>query len=206
MDNLVLLRESLGRFLASEPDLEIAGECGTSAEALDILQRTPVDVTIIENRLLSECGPHFMLAARHGGYAGKVLVIADVPDLEDALGVLKLGASGIFPKDNPPHLLARAIRLVAGGNAWLDQRVVGILVQRVSQPRAGSFSVPLSERERRVLDGLCDGLTNRGIGVQLGISEGTVKATLRRLFRRVKAQNRSQLVRMALGGSGGLGG
>jgi DNA-binding NarL/FixJ family response regulator len=200
VDDLVLLRESLSRYLSAEPDFEVAAECGSAAEGLDALTQSPVDVVVIDRRLLMVGKSHFIAAAYASGFRGKVLVLIEFSDLERSLAELQLGATGVFLKDSSPDLLAKAIRLVAGGNAWLDPRVINLLTDRAVHGQPKPFRVPLSKREEQVLAGLCEGLTNRRIAEKLEVSEGTVKATLRGLFRRAQVQTRSQLVRIALCG------
>jgi two-component system nitrate/nitrite response regulator NarL len=70
LDDHGLFRASLGCLLASEPDFEVAGECGTSAEALEILKHSGVDIILLDFDLGSERGSEFISAARKSGYQG----------------------------------------------------------------------------------------------------------------------------------------
>src|SRR5580693_2411035 len=96
LDDHCLFRASLSRFLASEPDFEVAGECGTSAEALETLNGSSVDIVLLDFDLGSGRGNEFISAARQAGYRGRFLMVAGVADARSAAVVLKLGASGIF--------------------------------------------------------------------------------------------------------------
>jgi len=111
---------------------------------------------------------------------------------------LQLGASGIFLKHNSPATLARAIRLVASGEMWVDQRVIQLMADGVHQREEQSIRRLLTEREQQVLRGIFEGLTNKEIAAQIGVSEGAVKATLQQLFQKTRVRTRSQLVRIAL--------
>jgi len=73
LDDHVLFREGLSRLLASEPDFEMVGNCGTSAEALEVLKGSPVDIVLLDFDLGEDHGSQFIAAARRAGYAGKVL-------------------------------------------------------------------------------------------------------------------------------------
>ncbi len=201
VDDLALTRANLSGFLASQPDLEVVGQCGDAAEALEALERLRPDVVLIEQRLTGEAGRPFISCARQAGYEGRILVLAEPYHLEATLTVLQFGADAVFFKDNPPESLVKAIRFVAGGNAWLDPRVVRLLTERAYHADPVSFQLPLTDREQRVLRALSEGLTNRAIAERLGVSEGAVKASLRHLFRRLNVQNRSQLLRVALTGT-----
>jgi DNA-binding NarL/FixJ family response regulator len=110
----------------------------------------------------------------------------------------KLGASGIFLKHSSPSSLAQAIRLVAGGEMWVDQKVIQLLADGVPQQDDQRLGKLLTEREQQVLRGLFEGLTNKEIATELGVSESAIKATLQQLFQKTRVRTRSQLVRIAL--------
>src|SRR5690242_16023657 len=75
LDDHILFRESLSRLLASEPDFEMAGHCGTAEEALAILRREHVDVVLLDYDLGDDHGSRFIAAARKAEYMGKVLMV-----------------------------------------------------------------------------------------------------------------------------------
>jgi DNA-binding NarL/FixJ family response regulator len=198
LDDHVLFRESLARLLASEPDFAIAAHCGTSAEALEILANTPVDVILLDYDLGGDHGEQFLAAALRVGYRGKTLMVtAGMSAAESALA-LKLGASGVFLKHSSPGSLAQAIRPVAAGEMWVDAKVIQSLADNVSFREERDLRKLLTGREREVLQGLFEGLTNKEIAAQLGVSESAVKATLQQLFQKTHVRTRSQLVRIAL--------
>ena len=195
LDDHLLFRESLGRLLASEQDFELVAECTTSPEALKSLKRSAVDVILLDIGLANE----FIPCSRKVRFAGKYLVIAREVDATGSAIVLKHGASGIFLASDSSSRLMQAIRLVASGEAWVDQKVIQLLAQCYPHHEArwrGSFTA----REQTVLQGVVDGLSNRKIGDQIGVSESTVKAALQQLFKKAGVRTRSQLVRIALEG------
>jgi DNA-binding NarL/FixJ family response regulator len=124
LDQHGLLRASLGRLLASEPDLEMAGECGTSAEALEVLKSSAVDVILLDFEIGEEHGSDFIPAATEAGYSGRFLILAGSADVRNAAIALKLSASGIFLKSEPPDRLVQAIRRVRDGGIWVDQKII----------------------------------------------------------------------------------
>jgi DNA-binding NarL/FixJ family response regulator len=201
LDDHVLFREGLSRLLASEPDFEMTGHCGTVAEALEIMACSPVDLVLLDFDLETDHGSQFITAAREAGYTGKILMVTAGMNAAESSTALKLGASGIFLKHNSPGSLAQAIRLVAGGEMWVDQRVIQLLADSVPQRQDPGIRSLLTEREQEVLRGLFEGLTNKEIASQLGVSESAVKATLQQLFQKTRVRTRSQLVRIALEGS-----
>jgi two-component system, NarL family, nitrate/nitrite response regulator NarL len=205
LDDHGLFRSCLGRLLASDPDLEVAGECGTSAEALEFLKSSSVDVVLLDFTFGTEHGNDFITTARHAGYRGRFLIVSATADVRNSAIALKLGASGIFLKSEAPERLLQAIKLVANGGTWVDQsiiqRLAGQLVDRYPRLDDHRSSGPMEDRERNVLQGIMGGLTNRKIGDNIGLSESNVKNVVQRLFGRAGVKRRSQLVRAALEGS-----
>jgi two-component system nitrate/nitrite response regulator NarL len=195
LDEHLLFRESLARFLASEHDIELVAACTTPAEALQSLKHSVADVILLNMELAKE----FILCARKIRHPGKYLVLGRELDATASAEVLKCGASGIFLDSDSPDRLMQAIRLVAGGEAWVDQRVLQFLAERYPHFEL-RWPRNLSERERYVLRGVVDGLSNRSIGNQIGVSESTIKAAVQQLFKKAGVRTRSQLVRIALEG------
>ena len=201
VDDHILFRDGLSRLLALEPDLEVAACCGTVAEALQIVSRAPVDIVLLDYDLGEDHGSHFISAARDAGYTGMVLMVTAGMTARESSSALHLGASGIFLKHNSPGTLAKAVRLIMGGDIWVDPKVIQLMADRVDRPEEERVSPLLTEREQQVLRGIFEGLTNKEIGAQLGVTDGAVKATLQQLFQKTGVRTRSQLVRIALEGS-----
>ncbi len=198
LDDHVLFRESLSRLLSSESGFEIAGECATAAEALEIMRQKTVDVVLLDYDLGKENSGEFMTAVRAEGYQGKVLMVTAGMNASETSAMLKAGASGVFLKHSSPGLLSMAIRLVAQGQMWVDQKVLQLLAEGVGEREEPMLQKLLTDREQQVLQGLFEGLTNKEIAGQLGVSESGVKATLQQLFQKTRVRTRSQLVRIAL--------
>jgi DNA-binding NarL/FixJ family response regulator len=114
--------------------------------------------------------------------------------VRDAAVALKLGAAGVFLKSEAPERLIQAIRLVANGQAWVDQGVIQLLASQYDR-RSGGL---LTNREQKVLFGILGGLTNKRIGDSVGLSESSVKGVVQQLFSKAGVRRRSQLVRVAL--------
>jgi DNA-binding NarL/FixJ family response regulator len=201
VDDHILFRDGLSRLLALEPDLQVVTCCGTAAEALDTVGREAVDIVLLDYDLGEDHGSHFLSSARRAGYTGKVLMVTAGMTAKESSTALHLGASGIFLKHNSPGTLAKAVRLIMGGEIWVDPKVIQLMADRVDQREEERVSPLLTEREQQVLRGIFEGLTNKEIGAQLGVTDGAVKATLQQLFQKTGVRTRSQLVRIALEGS-----
>jgi DNA-binding NarL/FixJ family response regulator len=202
VDDVGLYRASLSRLLSSEPGLEVAAECSTFLEALAILKNPAVDVVLFDLTPDLDAGNEFMVSAKQEGYTGHFLILTTILDGPKSAKALRVGASGIFIKSEPPERLVQAIKLVATGEVWVDPRVIHLLADHAanSTPELESLHVggPLPDRERKVLNGIVSGLSNRQIGNQMGISESSVKNIVQRLFGKAGVKTRSQLVRVAM--------
>ena len=200
VDDHTLFREGLARLLASEPDFEMVAQCSTSAEALQLLSRSEVDVVLLDFDLGDEQGNPFISTARQSGFKGKILMVTAGMTAMESSAALKLGASGIVLKHSSPGTLANAIRLVVKGETWVDRKII---LQMADQLQRGPQGLPrtLTEREDHVLRGVLEGLANKEIAAKLDISERSVKATLQQLFDKTGVRTRSELVRIAVEGS-----
>jgi len=198
LDDQALFRASLSRLLASEPGLEVVGQCGSSAEAIGILGSSPVDIVLLDFAHSTGGDDGFLSAARRNGYQGHFLIVAAAADALTSAAAIRRGASGVFLMSEAPDRLVQAITLVANGAVWLDRQIIHVLANESAAPRSSSV---LTEREQKVLLGILGGLTNKRIGQNLGLSEGSVKASVQQLFYRTGVRTRSQLVRAALEGS-----
>lgn len=189
----ILLRETLGLLLATEADLTIAAQCATQAEAMEAFSRMPVDLVLIEAGQASGDANEFVTRARAAGYQGKFLLMTSGFSRQSSVKSLQLGVSGILLKSRGLAGMLRAIRLVASGEAWMDRDMIEVLASPTDESLTG--------REQQVLHGVLDGFTNKMIAERMGVKEATVKAVLRRMYRRSGVESRAQLIRAALEGS-----
>jgi DNA-binding NarL/FixJ family response regulator len=205
LDAHALFRVSLSRLLASEPGFAVVSECAHAAEALKILRESPVDLVLLDLDLGTERADKFMSTARRAGYQGRFLIVTGETDARAAATALKLGASGIFLKSGAPEQLEGAIELIMKGGVWLDPIVIQLLnkelADRKAEVRAVAMEGTLTERQNEVLRGISRGLTNKRIGENLGLSEGSIKSVVQQLFYKAGVRTRSQLVRAAIEGS-----
>lgn len=198
LDDHVLFRESLSRLLASEDGIEIAGQCSSNAEALEIVSREHVDIVLLDLDLGSERGNAFLRQARERGFNGRVLVLTAHASDGEAVELIRTGVSGIFLKHGSPEQLISAIRKIGAGESWLDGPYVEALIRATAGPIGARPAERFTDRERQVLRGVVEGLANKEIGDRLRVSESSVKSSLQQLFRKTGVRTRAQLVRVAL--------
>ena len=199
VDDHALFRESLARLLDSESELCVAGHCATVIEAQRILADAEVDVILLDYDLGNDSAIDLLRDLQARGQAAKVLFVTAGMRQNVAVRLLECGISGIMLKHGGPGQLLEAIHRVATGGIFLDRRVIqsgtidtGFESNRISGSRS------ITDRQRAVLAGILDGLTNKEIATKLNVSESSIKAVIQELFRKTGVRTRSQLVRFAL--------
>jgi DNA-binding NarL/FixJ family response regulator len=198
VDDHTLFRESLSRLLESETDCRIVGACASVDDALKIIRKEKIDLVMLDYDLGEQPGTQFLSEAKRNGFEGRILMVTGGMSDSTMLRALDNGTSGIFLKNSPLAELIQAIRRVMMGEIWIDPTVMKSLLAGARRHSEDGPRDSLSTRERKVLRFVFEGLSNKEIGQQLSISEGSVKATLQQLFARTGVRTRSQLVRIAV--------
>ena len=203
VDDHSLFRDSLSRLLETEPGFRMVGSCATVAEALPIItsehaQNQP-DIILLDYDLGEEQGTVALDEIRKHGFKGRVLMVTAGMSDAATVRVLESGSEGIFLKHSSPAQLVEAIRRMVAGEPWLDPRAMRSLIAGATgKSEEQRSSQALTARERFVLQGVFEGLTNKEIAAQLQVSEGSIKAVMQQLFDKTGVRTRSQLVRIAL--------
>jgi two-component system, NarL family, nitrate/nitrite response regulator NarL len=192
VDDHALFRESVARVLATDPQLEIE-HCASISSALQILAQRAFDLVLFDHDLGGERASQFLPAARHGGCAGRVLVVTAWVSGTEARRLLQQGVAGIFLKHAPLEELTASIRTVMAGGSWVDRSLAAEEGPVKEESKAPLFN----DRQRKVLRFVLEGLSNKEIAWQLQISESYVKAILQSLFQKTGVRTRGQLVRVA---------
>jgi len=198
VDDHTLFRESLSRLLESETEYKIVGTCASVDDALEIIAEEEIDLVLLDYELGEQPGTHMFGEAKKIGFAGRVLMVTGGMSNTAMLHALDNGTSGIFLKNSPLVELIQAIRRVIMGEIWIDPGLTKALLEGTRHRNEQAPQEVLSARERKVLRFVFEGLSNKEIGQQLAISEGSVKAALQQLFARTGVRTRSQLVRIAV--------
>jgi two-component system nitrate/nitrite response regulator NarL len=196
VDDHALFREGLSRLLQGESSLEVLPPCASTEEALRAVEFSAADVVLLDDDLGEERGLRFLVQARRRGFTARTLILTAGMSDSQALEALRWGAAGIFLKRNSYALLRKAIATVAAGEVWVDQHYVRLALSQGNGAEGSRRK--LTERERQIVRGILEGLTNKEIAGQLAISESSVKGALHQLFAKTGARNRAQLVRLVL--------
>jgi DNA-binding NarL/FixJ family response regulator len=199
VDDHNLFREGLSRLLESAPGLRVVGQFGTAAEAISALSSSPADVVLLDYDLGEERGSSFIKELKNCRQQVKILMVTAGMNDAATLETMEAGACGVFLKQNNPEQLVEAIRRVANNGIWLEPESVRSLVfARSVQAQHMEHHRPLTSRQSEVMRGILDGLTNKEIAWNLGVSESSIKAAIQELFHKAGVRTRSQLVRIAI--------
>lgn len=201
-DDQVLVRTGFRALLDSAGDIEVVGEAGDGAEAVELARLHHPDVVLMDIRMPGVDG---LTAARQitadGDLADvRVLVLTTFELDEYVYEALDAGASGFLVKHTEPAELIRAVRVVAAGDALLSPGVTRRLIGAFTRARTGTASPDpaivdlLTERERQAVELVAEGMSNEEIAEQWFVSQTTVRTHVSRAMTKLHARDRAQLV------------
>jgi DNA-binding NarL/FixJ family response regulator len=202
-DDQPLLRTGFRMVLGAEDDLDIVGEAGDGAEAVDLARRLLPDVVLMDIRMPRLDGVAATRAIVDARLPVRVLILTTFDLDEYVVGALRAGASGFLAKDVPAEDLVTAIRTVAAGEAVVAPRILKRLLDRFADSLPDPSSTPpkaldsLTEREREVLVQVARGLSNAEIAGELSVSETTIKTHVGHVLTKLGLRDRVQAVVLA---------
>lgn len=195
VDDHEVVRSGLGALLGQHAEFEVVGEAGTVAGALETTERLKPDVVLLDVRLPDGSGFEACRTLHKLTPPVKVIILTAFADEEIVMQAIGSGAEGYLLKEIDELGLVRAIKEVAEGRSILDPAVTRRVMNRVKDgagsPPAGKLD-RLSAQERRVLELVAQGKTNKEIGLAMGLSDKTVKNYLSNLMEKLQMSRRSQ--------------
>lgn len=210
VDDHAVVRAGLRALLERHPDLTVVGEAQDVASAIESARRLAPDVVVMDIRLPDGSGVEACREIRGERSETRVVMLTSYADEEAIVNSVMAGAVGYLLKDARPDALIEAIHVAHAGGSLLDPTVAATVLQRM---RAGPVDDPwatLTPQEREVLERITQGETNRQIGLELHLSEKTIKHYVSNILGKIGVDNRAAaaawLVRRTFGrNSGGLG-
>lgn len=181
--------------LQAEPDIEVVGEAGTAADALVRIPAVRPDVAVLDVRLPDGSGVEVCREIRSRDEGIKCLMLTSFADDEALFDAIMAGASGYVLKAIRGNELLTAVRDVAAGKSLLDPVATARVLERLRDGGRGRDDerlAGLTDQERRILDLIGEGLTNRAIGERLHLAEKTIKNYVSSLLSKLNMERRSQ--------------
>jgi two-component system response regulator DevR len=193
VDDHEVVREGLRTVIARQSAMKVVAEAGTMAEAIDAAAKAKPDVIVMDVRLPDGSGVEACRAIREARPETRVVMLTSYADDEALFASIVAGAAGYLLKQTRGQAVVDAITAVAGGRSLLDPDVTGKVLERVRKGRDDDpVLASLTEQERKVLEHLAEGKTNREIGETLFLSEKTIKNYVSRILDKLGLSRRAE--------------
>jgi two-component system, NarL family, response regulator DevR len=193
LDDHEVVRRGLKDLLEADGDIEVVGESGFAQEATRRIPALRPHVAVLDGRLPDGSGIDVCRDIRSDHPEIAALILTSYDDDEALFAAIMAGAAGYVLKQIRGTDLVDAVRRVAAGQSLLDPAVTTQVLDRLRQgPPADSALAPLTDQERRILELIGEGLTNRQIGERTFLAEKTVKNYVSSLLSKLGMERRTQ--------------
>jgi two-component system response regulator DevR len=193
LDDHEVVREGVRSLLESDPEIEVVGDATTAAEAVNRILVVHPDVAILDVRLEDGSGIEVCRDVRSAMPDVMCLMLTSFADDEALYASVMAGASGYVLKQIRARSLIEDVKTVASGASLMDPQTVARVVERINQPApADALMQSLSPQERRILDLITQGRTNRQIGEEMYLAEKTVKNYVSNLLAKLNMSSRTE--------------
>lgn len=189
VDDHSVVRQGLQMFLALDPEIEVAGEVGNGAEAVEFVRKVKPDVVLMDLLMPVMDGIEATKMIRRDYPDTEVVALTSVLEDNAVVGAIRAGAIGYLLKDTEADELVRAIKAAAAGQVQLSPKAAERLMREVRAPESPE---KLTERETDVLRLLAEGKANKEIAQDLTISETTVKTHVSNILMKLDVPSRTQ--------------
>lgn len=181
--------------LLRDTPYKVVAKLSDGAEVFDALPVARPDILILDVQMPERSGLDVLRTLRSRGNDTKVVLLTASMDDNRLLEAMQLGVNGIVLKDGAQDLLRRCLDIVRDGGRWVDRELLERALDRTMSDSASS-SNPLSAltaRERAVISLVAQGRRNKEVAAELGITEGTVKVYLHKIYEQIGVANRTEL-------------
>ncbi|MBE3576679.1 MAG: response regulator transcription factor [Limnochordales bacterium] len=204
VDDHELVRVGLRSVLSRTDDIRVVGEAGSGEEALARIAELKPQVVLLDLRLPGMSGLETCRRIKQEHPQVAVVILTSFADDEEIMGAVRAGASGYLLKQIGSSQLVEAVRAVAAGNSFLAPEVTTRLLAHLREGMAGApagesqLLSELTPHERRILQLIASGLTNREIAARLRLSEKTVRNYVSSILNKLGLNNRAEAAAFAV--------
>ena len=201
-DDHALVREGITRVLASSDRIELVGEAETGDQAWLLIKDLAPDVALLDIRMPSMTGIVIIRSINTAKLATKSLILTNYDNPDYILEAISEGAHGYILKAIDPNSLIKSVIAVYEGEVVLDPEVATLVAKTWRERNTRTTSTigisSLTIREKETLKLACDGLRNREISDEMGISVRTVEGHFNRIFSKLGVSSRTEAVLQAV--------
>lgn len=205
VDDHATFREPLALMLGWEPDLEVVAQAGTLARAKEIVtvDKPEIDVAVVDLDLPDGSGLDFIAELREIRSGTLPLVLSAHAEQQRLARAIEAGAAGLMHKSVGPRQVMEAIRRLHSGEQLLSQQEIIEALRFVSRERTQDHEArlmidKLTSREREVIQGLAEGLSDKQMAEKLYVGPGTIRAHLTSILTKLEVESRLQVLLFAV--------
>ena len=192
LDDHEVVREGLRHLLEMEDDMEVVGEAGTAAGAIEGIAESNPRVAVLDVRLPDGNGVEVCREVRSRNHEVACLMLTSFPDDEALLDAIMAGAAGYVLKEVGRMDLVNDIRKVAAGHSLLDTELTKVVMERIKARQSAERAQPLTPQEQKILELIAEGRTNRQIAQTMYLSEKTVKNYVSNVLSKLGVSRRTE--------------
>ena len=178
--------------LLRDTDYEIAATAETGAQTLQVIEEVRPDILLLDLQMPQGTGMEVVRSVHASGGEPRIVILTAAIDDFSLMEARKLGVSGMVLKNSDPAYLLECLDRVRSGETWIDPEL-SARVNEIARTFADRPRVQLAPRERQLIRFVRQGLRNREIAAELGVTEGTVKVYLHGVFEKVGVSSRTEL-------------
>ena len=201
-DDHAVVREGITRILATSDRIELVGEAETGDQAWLLIKDLTPDVALLDIRMPSMTGIDIIKSINSANLNTKSLILTNYDNPDYILEAISEGAHGYILKAIDPNSLIKSVIAVYEGEVVLDPEVASLVAKTWRERNSKTSSTigisSLTTREKETLKLACDGLRNREISDEMGISVRTVEGHFNRIFSKLGVSSRTEAVLQAV--------
>ena len=199
IDDHPMLRRGLAELFESSGEFRVVGSVSTGREGIALARELNPALILLDLHMPGQGGLDTLECLKRDQPEISVMVLSASAAREDVLPALRAGADGYLLKDSEPEELLAAVSACAHGQSRLDPALLRLLASNLCEREstAPATRIELTERERQTLALIAEGFSNKQIGRQLGISDGTVKVYVKHLLTKLNLRSRLELATWA---------